>query len=326
MLRSLRHIFCLTSLLLLTVLPADAWQLKTVNGKQYVTTSDIKAFYNFDQLSRSGRTATLTNRSIQMTLNAGSQECIMNRVKFIFSYPVLEQGGQLLVSRTDLAKLIDPVLRPSYINGAGNFRTVILDPGHGGKDPGSVNQYGTEASYNLNVARIVRDLLKHQGYQVIMTRDDNTFLTLTQRVAIANRYQNAIFVSIHFNSGGRGRASGIETFTLSPAGVAHYGRGLRASDNTVREGNHQDSANIALATAIHGRTMERTKSAKIFDRGIKRARYSVLTSIKHPAILLEGGFMSHAQEARLIHTSIYQRTIAMSIAEGITRFRQAVAR
>lgn len=326
MLRYIRHILCLTLLLLAAATPAAAWQIKTVNGKQYVTTSDIKSFYNFDKFTRSGRTAILSNRSIQMTLTAGSQECIMNRVKFVFSYPVLEQAGQLLISRTDLAKLIDPVLRPAYISGSGNFRTVILDPGHGGKDPGSVNQYGTEASYNLNVALIVRDLLKHQGYQVIMTRSDNTFLTLNQRVAIANRYQNAIFVSIHFNSGGRGRASGIETFTLSPTGVAHYGRGHRASDNTIHQGNHQDSANIALATAIHGRAMERTKSANIFDRGIKRARFSVLTSIKHPAILLEGGFMSHPQEARLIHSSIYQRTIAMSIAEGITRFRQAVAR
>lgn len=326
MFSSLRHIFCITLILITTSIPAVSWELKTLKGKQYVTARSIKSFYSFDQLARAGRSVTLSNKAVKMTLTAGSQECIMNRVKFIFSYPVLESSGQLLVSRTDLAKLIDPVLRPSYIGSAGQFRTVILDPGHGGKDPGAVNQYSSESQYTLNVSRLVRDILIRKGYQVIMTRDSNIYLSLSQRVAIANKYSNAIFVSIHFNSGGRGRASGIETFTLSPVGVAHYGRGVRISDNSVRQGNYQDSANIALATAIHGRAMERTKSANIIDRGIKRARYSVLTSIKHPAILLEGGFMSNPQEARLIHSSVYQRTIATSVAEGIMRYHHAVAR
>lgn len=324
MLTSLR---LLISSLIFTFLISSAcaeWEVVSVRGKQYVTAQSIKSFYSFTKLARSGKTATLENALVKMSLTAGSQECIMNRVKFIFSYPVLEHSGRLLVSRVDLSKLIDPVLRPTYIRGAGNFRTVILDPGHGGRDAGAVNQYGTEAGYNLRVARIVRDTLKAKGYNVIMTRDSDRYLTLPQRVALANKHDNAIFISIHFNAGGRRKARGLETFTLSPVGVAHYGRNVKTSDFNIRRGNYQDSANIALATAIHGRSLERTRSVQIPDRGIKRARYSVLTSIKHPAILVEGGFLSHPVEARLIHSSTYQKSIALGIAEGVMRYRAAM--
>ena len=300
------------------------WETVNIRDKQYVTARSVKSFYAFNSLTRSGRKATLENTAVKMEISANSQECIMNSLKFILSYPVVEHSGRLLVSRIDLCKLIDPVLRPSYIRGAGNFRTVILDPGHGGKDAGAVNQYGTEAGYNLSVARLARDILVDEGYTVIMTRESDRYLSLQQRVAFANRYKNAIFVSIHFNAGGRRQARGIETFTLSPVGIAHYGRSVKASDHKVRNGNQQDSANIALATAIHGRTLQRTRSASIPDRGIKRARYSVLTSVKHPAILLEGGFMSHPTEARIIHSSSYQSTIAMGIAKGIMAYRKAL--
>ncbi|MFD2160753.1 N-acetylmuramoyl-L-alanine amidase [Rubritalea tangerina] len=318
------YIIAILSLLLANPVQAQ-WETVNVRDKQYVTARSLKTFYSFNTLTRSGKAAILENAAVKMRIAANSQECIMNRVKFILSYPVVEHSGRLLVSRIDLAKLIDPVLRPNYIRSAGNFRTVILDPGHGGKDAGAVNQYGTEAKYNLIVARLVRDLLQRQGYNVIMTRDSDRYLSLQQRVAFANKYPNAIFISIHFNAGGRRQARGIETFTLSPVGVAHYGRSVKASDHKVRNGNYQDSANIALATAIHGRTLQRTRSANIPDRGIKRARYSVLTSVKHPAILIEGGFMSHPTEARIIHSASYQHSVALGIAEGIMRYRSALA-
>ena len=310
--------------MLLANLAAAQWETVNVRGKQYVTARSLKTFYGFSKMTRSGKSATLENSAIKMRISAGSQECIMNSVKFILSYPIVEHSGRLLMSRIDLSKLVDPVLRPSYIRGAGNFRTVILDPGHGGKDAGAVNQYGTEAGYNIIVARLVRDTLTRQGYNVVMTRESDRYLSLQQRVAFANKYQNAIFISIHFNAGGRRQARGIETFSLSPVGVAHYGRGVKNSDYKVREGNHQDSANIALATAIHGRALERTKSASIPDRGIKRARYSVLTGVRHPAILVEGGFLSHPTEARIIHSKSYQHSIALGIAEGIMRYRSAL--
>ena len=293
-------------------------------GRSYVAIRSVKSAYHFTNFKKSGGTLTLTKPGVNLKLTVGSRTCVMNTVKFILSYPVLHSKSNILIAEMDVQKVIDPVLRPTFISNAKSFRTVVIDPGHGGKDAGAVNRYGTEAGYNLKVARIVKKLLTAKGYKVIMTRDSDYFLTLQQRVNLANRYSNAIFISIHFNAASRSSARGIETFTLSPKGTAHYGRSIKRSDYTTRRGNHHDSANIALATAIHGRVLVRTRSAHVPDRGIKRARFSVLSSIKHPAILIEGGFMSNPTEAKLLHSYVYQNTVATAIAEGINRYRRAL--
>ena len=311
------------SLLLLAADTAMGWDVVKVAGRDYVTVESIRRFYGFEKLTRSGNAVTLENKAVVMKLTVGRQDCYMNNVKFVFSYNVESSGSQALVSRVDLAKLIDPVLRPNYIPGAGNFRTIILDAGHGGKDPGATNPYGTEATYNLRLANKLKPLLEQQEFRVLMTRSSDRYLSLQQRVDIANRIaDNAIFISLHFNAGGR-HARGIETFTLSPQGVAHYGRGLRTSDFHARTGNQQDSANIALATAVHGSVLRRLGS-NTFDRGIKRARYSVLTGVRHPAILFEGGFMSHPYEARLVDNDAYQNALARGIADAVLKYRFAV--
>jgi len=303
---------------------ANGWELVQVDGRDYVTMESVKQFYHFDTMTRDGDSVKLENRSVVMKLKVGQQDCFMNNVKFVFSYKVECSGSKVLVSRIDLAKLIDPVLRPNYIAGAGNFRTVILDPGHGGKDAGATNSIGTEAAYNILLANKLKPLLEQRGFKVLLTRDSNRYLTLQERVDIANRIKDqSIFISLHFNAGGR-NAYGIETFTLSPKGVAHYGRDLRTGDFQDRTGNSQDSANIALATAIHGSVLRRL-GTNTFDRGIKRARFSVLTGVKHPAILFEGGFMSHPREARLIHNEAYQNALANGIVDAVLKYRYAVS-
>lgn len=299
------------------------WVTTQIDGREYVSVENIKSFYGFTDLSRKGNEITLKNGKVRMQLRVGSHECLMNNVKFVFTDKVVARGSSVLVSRMDLAKLIDPVLRPNFISSAGNFRTVILDPGHGGKDPGAVNSLGVESAYVLKVCLLLKSALEAKGYKVVMTRSTDRFLSLQERVTIANAVvEPAIFISFHFNHGGR-NARGIETFTLSPPGVSHYGRGLRATDMQERAGNQHDSANIALATAVHGMVLHRL-GTNTFDRGIKRARFSVLSGVRHPAILFEGGFMSHPYEARLIANEKYQRAICVGIADAVDRYRHAV--
>jgi N-acetylmuramoyl-L-alanine amidase len=202
----------------------SGWQVAKIDGRDYISSDSIQHFYRFAAAQRSGMSVTLQNPKVVMKLTIGSHECLMNGMKFIFSHPVLESGGKAHVSRIDLTKLIDPVLRPNFIRNAEKFQTVILDPGHGGKDPGARNALGTEARYNLLLAEKTRSLLTTKGFKVVMTRENDRFLSLQERVDLANAVrQNAIFLSIHFNSGGR-QARGIETFTLSPPGISHYGR------------------------------------------------------------------------------------------------------
>lgn len=301
----------------------NGWTIIKHEGKDYLSIKDIQRFYNFSRLTRDGNSLKLENSKVEMKLTVGGNECLMNNVKFVFSDPVVSSGDEVYVSRVDLAKLIDPVLRPNYIKNAGNFRTVILDAGHGGKDAGATNSIGTESEYNLKLAKKLKTLLEAKGYKVIMVRDKDIYYTLQERVTIANKInEEAIFISLHFNSGGKS-ARGIETFTLSPPGVSHYGSNLKASDGIARTGNENDSANIALATAIHGSVLRRL-GENTFDRGIKRARFSVLSGVKHPAVLFEGGFMSHPYEARLIAHESYQNALAVGIFDAINRYRFAV--
>lgn len=303
----------------------SGWEVTKIEGRDYVSVDSIKRFYNFDKLIRSGNAVNLENAKVEMKLRIGSQECLMNNVKFVFSHKVESSGSKVYISRMDLAKLVDPVLRPNFIGNAGDFRTVILDAGHGGKDPGATNPFGTEATYNLKLAGMVKTTLESKGYRVIMTRESNRYLSLQERVDVANAVkERAIYISLHFNSGGRA-ARGIETFTLSPPGVSHYGRGLVPGDSQVRAGNEHDSANIALATALHGSVLRRL-GQNTFDRGIKRARFSVLSGVRHPAILFEGGFMSHPHEARLIANDVYQKAVAAGIVDAVSKYRYAVSR
>ncbi|RYD33925.1 MAG: N-acetylmuramoyl-L-alanine amidase [Verrucomicrobiaceae bacterium] len=308
---------------------AQGWQTTKIEGRDYVSIESVKKFYGFQTAEKKGNSIVLKSvngkNGILMQLQIGSQECLLNKVKFIFTHNV-EPGGTLgLMSQMDLIKLIEPVLRPNFIPNAGDFRTVILDAGHGGKDPGATNPLGTEANYNLTLAGKVKTLLEKQGFKVILTRTSDRYYSLQERVEIANAVkENAIFISLHFNSGGRD-ARGIETFTLSPPGVAHYGAGVKSSDAFARRGNEHDSANIALATAVHGSILRELRE-NTFDRGIKRARFSVLSGIRHPAILFEGGFMSHPFEARLIANVKYLDALANGISTAIRKYQFAVTR
>jgi N-acetylmuramoyl-L-alanine amidase len=305
------------------------WESVTYNGGSFITVRSIKNFYRFEQ-THQGKSLILKNTHVQMELEIDSQNCRINGVLFILSHPIVPHKGRYLLSYTDLLTLIDPILRPNYIKHATPFKTVVIDAGHGGKDPGSRGRAHHEKYYNLKIARLLRDKLQERGYNVVMTRDSDTFISLANRVRIANKYSDAIFISIHFNSG-QSKAHGIETFTVSPISVPHLGRGYRARDARAVPGNISGSASVALATAEHSRTLTYLNNAKngnnfhIADRGIKHARFNVLTGIKIPAILLEGGFLSNRKEEAKINTPAYQKTLAAAVVHAIDIYKNSIS-
>ena len=284
-----------------------------------MTAKNIKNFYRFDALNISKGELKFQSPKVKMTIKNGSDNLYINSVLFRLSYKVTQKNGHYLFSRIDLAKLIDPVLRPSYIKTAKRFGTVIIDPGHGGTDPGSVNRYGKEKDFNLRLAKILMKDLERKGFRVRMTRSSDVYPTLGQRVSFANRIPDAIFVSIHFNSFVNSTAKGIETYALSPRGSGtHNSRGVR---NNFLEGNRRDSENIALATAVHAAVMKKTQAE---DRGIKRDRFTVLAGLSMPAVLLEGGFLSNPAEAKKIASTSYLSIISQEVANGIVTYRNAL--
>jgi len=304
-------------------LPASdgSWEVVKL-GHDYITADSIQRFYRFSSLKVDGNHVWLKSPTIIMKATIGSQELLINNIKFILSYPTAESKGKALFSRVDLAKLIDPVLRPSHIDTSEVFDTVVIDAGHGGHDSGARGVYGYEKDFALKMALSVRDTLTKRGFKTVLTRSDDTFISLGGRFAVANATPRSIFISLHFNSGGS-TATGIETFALSPEGTANtqIGRSTDFSSTGQRTGNKRDSENIALATAVHAMVVHRFK---LVDRGIKRARWSVLTGCQRPSILFEGGFVTNGQECRLIASPTYREAIATAIGDAVVNYRKAL--
>jgi N-acetylmuramoyl-L-alanine amidase len=296
------------------------WEIVKYEGRDYITAASIQRFYGFSTLRVDRSHVWLKTTNLILKAQIGSMEMLINNVKFVLSYPVSQSGGKVIFSRLDLCKLIDPVLRPSYIVDADAFDTVVLDPGHGGHDAGARGVYGYEKDFALKMAFVVKASLEKRGFKVVMTRTTDQFISRTGRVGIANKTPNSIFISLHFNSGGPA-ATGIETFALTPQGGSaslERGGGYNASGLT---GNRQDSENIALATAVHARVVS---TYKLIDRGIKRAQWTVLTGCNRPGILFEGGFVTNATECRFIASDTYRRALAETIGEAVVNYRKAL--
>ncbi len=300
---------------------AGDWQVFKHDGRDYITFDNMAEFYGMGGVRRVNNTGTMMLGTRSLRGDSGSVEFHINNLKFNLSYPVVEHGGKLSVSRMDLVKIIEPVLRPSKIKGAEAIDTIVLDPGHGGQANGAYSPYGWEKQYTLDVCNRARMLFLQTGMKVYMTRTDDTFVSLDDRVAFANRFDNALFISVHFNSGGAG--TGLETYTLAPRGVpSMMADGPRVSDLQECPGNAHDAENMALATATHASLVVRSK---MNDRGIKRARFVVIRDITIPGVLIEGGFLSNTYDAKLIATPEYRQGMATSIFQAVQNYRRAVS-
>lgn len=300
---------------------AGEWKLVKYGGRDHVTLANVAQFYELGNIRRAHNDATLGSGNRVIRASRGSNELFINNLKFVLSYPVEEYDGNLLISRMDLTKVIEPVLRPGRIPNAEKFDTVILDPGHGGHDRGATSRWGDEKNFALDVAFKTRELLRQEGFKVHLTRERDVFIPLADRVKFANKFENAIFVSIHFNSG-QSAAAGVETYTLAPRGVPSTASdGPRVSDLQACVGNVHDAANMAVATAMHAALITRTRA---FDRGIKRARFVVIRDITIPGVLIEGGFLSNAGESRRVASTEYRKTLAEAITAAVKNYRRSV--
>lgn len=313
-------VLILSFLALVRVYAAGEWTLMKVEGRDYVTLENVAEFYGLTDVRRVNNELTMKIGNRSLRGSAGSVEFFINGLKFNLSYPVAEVNGKLGISRMDLAKVIEPVLRPSKIKGAEMINTIVLDAGHGGHENGAYSPYGHEKQFTLDVVQRTRLLLLQSGYKVVLTRAGDEYVSLYERVAIANKYPNALFISVHFNSGGAG--TGLETFTLAPRGVpSMMADGPRVSDLAECNGNACDAQNMALATAMHASLVARSR---MYDRGIKRARFVVIRDIKIPGVLIEGGFLSNTYDAKWVATPAYRQQMATCIVQAIGNYRRAV--
>lgn len=198
-------------------------------------------------------------------------------------------------------KLVKPVqAAPKYQSPAKSTwepsgKTIVIDAGHGGKDPGAISTHGFyEKTVNLDVALQVTQLLRNKGYRVIMTRDSDKFIELEERAAIANRSRADIFVSIHADSCATSSKNG---FTLYVARNASW-------------------ASKSFAGSIDKQMLQ----TGIKSRGTRKADFRVLKYTRCPAVLVELGYLSNYWEAKQLKNKDMQKRLANAIACGITDY------
>ncbi len=218
--------------------------------------------------------------------------------------------------------------------------TVVLDPGHGGDDFGARAFGLMERDITLDLALRVRDILRARvpSTRVILTREENRFVSLEQRTAMANAIDADVFVSIHLNAAWEPVAhGGVTTFVLDASDDRQIVR-LAARENGTSEadvgelerilaGLHREEQNegsLALARELHAATLTagRRLLPRLYDRGVRRAMFHVLVGARMPAVLVEAAFMTRPEEAEALRTDRYRQALAEGIADGIVRYAQ----
>jgi N-acetylmuramoyl-L-alanine amidase len=174
--------------------------------------------------------------------------------------------------------------------GPQGFNTVVIDAGHGGIDRGGgPGQYLPEKPYTLDTAQRLERALRQRGFRTVMTRRGDYFVTLRDRVAIANSYRNAIFVSVHYNSAPRAGAHGFETYFYR-------------------------SDSYGLAARLHQAQLSTLRTE---DRRVRRRGFYVIRNTAIPSVLCEGGFLTSPEESRIILSASYRQRWAENIADAI---------
>lgn len=220
------------------------------------------------------------------------------------------------------------------------FRTVVIDPGHGGAEVGAVGATGLmEKNVVLDISKRLGQLLEEQlGLQVYLTRDQDIYKEKEDRTALANNVKANVFLSIHANSyRGRG-VHGAETFFLSNQATDDDARRLAAIENNVMglEGPTGSDSNLQMLLWDMAQTRHLRESSVLAemvqsnmnslggttDRGIKQAPFVVLKGANMPAVLVEVGFLSNPEEERLLADAAYRQQVANMLFQSLNRYRQ----
>jgi N-acetylmuramoyl-L-alanine amidase len=217
-------------------------------------------------------------------------------------------------------------------------RRVVVDPGHGGSDPGAMMRGLREKDITLDIARRLAALLRTAGFEVVLTRDADETLTLHQRVQTANAARGDIFLSIHVNSIPTPDRRGVETYVLGPtsdphierlAGAENSGSGYSLADfRKLLEGvyvdvRHDESRRFAQAVQGTMFAALRRVNAELEDRSVKQAPFVVLVGTEMPGVLTEVSCISNEEDAALLKRPEYRESIAQALAAGVRGYAAA---
>lgn len=257
----------------------------------------------------------------ELVLRPGSQQARWGGVELLLGFAPQLINRQPFVHALDLDKTIQPLLSGPANLGLGPHPIVVIDPGHGGENAGTRSVLGEhyEKEFTLDWALRLQKLLNASGWQTFLTRDDDSDLALSNRVAVASAHRAELFLSLHFNSAAPNQTeAGLETYCLTPSGMpSNLTRNFSDDTTAVFPNNAYDAQNLELALRVHHALLEVNGHN---DRGVRRARFpGVLRGQERPAILVEGGYLSNPHEAELISEPAYRQKLAEAVANALLR-------
>jgi N-acetylmuramoyl-L-alanine amidase len=253
-----------------------------------------------------------------MVLEIGNHETAWNGVQIYLGFAPQLIDGEMFLHGLDLQKNLEPLLCGPPL-AFGTNRVIVIDPGHGGSNTGthSVLDGRFEKEFTLDTALHLKPLLETNGWTVFLTRTNDTYVSLSDRVAFAEAHHAALFISLHFNSAGPDtNQAGLETYCLTPTGMpSTVTRDYSDIWSESLQGNHFDAQNLQLAVRVHSALLH---AMGMEDRGVRRARFiTVLRGQNCPAILIEAGYLSNPTEAKLIESAEYRQKLAESLAAAL---------
>jgi N-acetylmuramoyl-L-alanine amidase len=295
-----------------------------INGQNYVPLADwarangLKCYW----LKR-GDEIVATNRTTRLVFDKDSRMAEVNGTDVALSFPVAVDKGTPLIAQLDLNTTIRPLLSPPKA-AATRITTICLDPGHGGKDAGNHTFWRSEKTYTLALALELRDQLQKAGFNVILTRSKDTYVDLPDRPALANRRGADLFVSLHFNATptGENEVEGPQTYCITPVGASSTDAQGEGANYGPTAANRAEQRSLLLAYQVQKSLV---KNLRAKDRGVRRARFAVLRDAAMPAILIEGGYMTHPAESKRIYSAVGCRQMSLAIVKGILAYQRLVS-
>lgn len=282
--------------------------------------------------------ATLRHKGAGAEVLVGSDLVLVGGERVALSAPVRMVRSAVMVPPDFQSKVIDRLLREAGRQkgyAAPKIREIIIDAGHGGKDPGAIGRTGTqEKKIVLDIAKRLRRILQGRGFSVRMTRDGDRFISLPERTEIASRAGADLFISVHANSNPSRGVHGLEVYTAGDSGFMDGDEAQRRTNRrlmfrnlSMKNGDSQVERIVSDMLHTHkqgegkvlaGRLARQTaRVAKTRNRGVKDARFYVLRNTLVPAVLVEVGFLTNPREEKLLRSGAYRQRIARGLAEGI---------
>jgi N-acetylmuramoyl-L-alanine amidase len=220
----------------------------------------------------------------------------------------------LLGPRTILQPIV-PSLRPHVISAV--FDVVIVDPGHGGSDDGASGHALKEKNVTLDLGQRLAAAMQKEQISCILTRDEDKFVSLPDRVNLANSIPNAIFISLHCNYSDNSTAKGIEVYRCVSKSNADGVQVVSAVGESLPVGDLESE----LAQALDDTT---TAELREENRGVKQANFFVVRNVDSPAVLVECGFLTNAEDAHRLGDPAYRQRLADALARGLISYRSQV--